>query len=315
MAKREKNDILVANPSIVMLSLVVGQVRGSDFANVRECSSSREVFNSLRRRSYDAIILSDTLIAPDWRRSVRMLRSGRFCSPDIPIILVCIEKSENGMSAIAQNHNVYPVALSQVETIQETITTALAEVPKSKILIIEDDPAIAKLACRALEKDFDVTVCNEGGQGIAAWSANEFDLVLLDLMLPDISGEEILECIINQKPEQMVIIVTAHGNIDRHQRLIEKGAFDFVDKPFDINRLRTICLQMISERVYVEVDRTTMEFQCRLNRVGLRIHAASADLKRGRVAIAAQHLDHACIEQPMNLSDDEWTELIAEFDQ
>lgn len=315
MSKEYKKDVLVANSNFVMLSLVVGHVRRNDFAYVRECNSSREIFEGLRRRSYDAIILCDTLIGPDWRRSVRMLRSGRFCSPDIPIILVCQETSANGVSAIAHNHNVCSVALSEIETIQAMIRTSLAEVPKSKILIIEDDPAIAKLVCKAVENDFDVTVCNEGGQGLSVWNANEFDLVLLDLMLPDISGEEILENIIDQKPEQIVVIITAHGNINRHQRLIEKGAFDFVDKPFDINRLRTLCLQMISERVYVDSDRTTLEFQSKLNRISRRIHAASADLKRGRVAIAAQHLDHACIEQPMDLTDDEWTELIAEFDQ
>ncbi|MCK5748003.1 MAG: response regulator, partial [Oricola sp.] len=212
-------------------------------------------------------------------------------------------------------HNVYAIALSEIDNIQAIVAIALARAPKSQILVIEDDPAIATLTSKALEKDFDVTVCNDGENGLAVWREHEFDLVLLDLMLPDISGERILEHITEHKPEQLVVIITAHGTIDRHQRLIEKGAFDFVYKPFDINRLRSLCLQMMSERACAEADRSATQIRHRLNRVGRRLHAASADLKRGRVAIAARHLDHACIEQPMDLTDDEWTELIAEFDK
>ena len=244
-----------------------------------------------------------------------MLRSGRFCFPDVPIILVCQEASGKGLSVIAQNHNVHTIALSEIDYIHATIRYALAQVPKSRILIIEDDPAIAVLASKALEKDFSITVCNDGEQALAEWGANDFDLVLLDLMLPDISGEQILERIIEQNPEQLVVIITAHGNIDRHQRLIEMGAFDFVDKPFDINRLRLLCLQMMSERLHTEADRGATEIRRKLSRLSQRVHAASADLKRGRVAIASRHLDHACIEQPMDLTDDEWTELISEFDK
>lgn len=313
MTKRLVCDILVAIPSPQMLSLVVDTIQRSGSAHVRGCSSSRDMFDSIRQRSFDLIVLSDMLSDPDPPRLVRMLRSGRFCAPDIPIILVCRHKSGNGAAAIAQSHNVYPIELKDINAIQKTTADALAQIPKSKVLVIEDDPAIGKLVCMALDKNFNVTICNDGERGLATWAQNDFDLVLLDLLLPDMSGEKILECMIEQKPDQLVIIITAHGNSNRHQRLIEKGAFDFVDKPFDINRLRSLCLQIISERAHAEADRSSMQYLTRLNRIGQRVHAASADLKRGRVAIAARHLDHACIEQPMELTDDEWIELVAEF--
>ena len=108
---------------------------------------------------------------------------------------------------------------------------------QEKILIIEDDNDINNLIYEAFSKaDFECTQAFSGTEGYLQLKLNKFSLVILDLMLPGMSGEELLAKI---KPENTtpVIVLSAKGELDSKIDLLEMGAEDYITKPFEIKEL------------------------------------------------------------------------------
>ena len=104
----------------------------------------------------------------------------------------------------------------------------------SKILIVEDEESIADLEKDYLElSGFEVEVANDGQTGLEKALSGDFDLVILDLMLPGISGEELLPQIQNIP----VIVVSAKTGVDDKVGLLLGGAVDYLTKPFDTKEL------------------------------------------------------------------------------
>ena len=104
----------------------------------------------------------------------------------------------------------------------------------SKVLIIEDEVAIADLEKDYLElSDFEVEIENTGDAGLKRAMSEEFDLVILDLMLPGLSGEEILP----RMRGIPVIVVSAKIGIDDKVDMLLSGAVDYITKPFDMKEL------------------------------------------------------------------------------
>ncbi|MDY3005502.1 response regulator transcription factor [Anaerococcus sp. AGMB00486] len=113
-----------------------------------------------------------------------------------------------------------------------------------KILIIEDEAGISKIIKSYLEKeDYEVYQAYDGEEGLKIFQQNEIDLVLLDLMIPKISGEEVIKEIRN-KSEIPVIMVTAKVNEDDIVNGLKLGADDYMTKPFSpkelIQRIKTV---------------------------------------------------------------------------
>ncbi len=109
--------------------------------------------------------------------------------------------------------------------------------PNPKILIIEDANDVADLLRRGLtEEGFDVTVASTGREALAR--ADEYwNLILLDLTLPDVPGEFILDYL-NQKPDHpAVLVLTAIGGLDEKIKLFRKGCDDYLTKPFAFEEL------------------------------------------------------------------------------
>ncbi|MBE9468146.1 MAG: sigma-54-dependent Fis family transcriptional regulator [Bacteroidetes bacterium] len=108
----------------------------------------------------------------------------------------------------------------------------------SKILIIDDEKSIRSSLKEILEYEKHQTVlANDGEEGINLVMQNNFDLILCDIKMPKIDGIEVLEEIIKINPEIPVIMISGHGNIETAVESIKKGAFDFIEKPLDLNRL------------------------------------------------------------------------------
>ena len=107
-----------------------------------------------------------------------------------------------------------------------------------RVLVIEDDDRIARLVRRALEDDgFQVEHSATGNVGLHAALARDFDIVVLDLMLPDMSGGEILQRLVEVRPEQRVLVLSAVPEIGTRVAVLEAGATDFLGKPFAIAEL------------------------------------------------------------------------------
>ena len=107
-----------------------------------------------------------------------------------------------------------------------------------KVLIVEDDPAIREALQEAIAADgHAVVVAPDGGQAVRLFSAGGFDLVLLDLMLPVLSGYDVCRKIREQDRRVAVIMLTAKGEeIDKVLGL-ELGADDYVTKPFGVREI------------------------------------------------------------------------------
>jgi DNA-binding response OmpR family regulator len=106
------------------------------------------------------------------------------------------------------------------------------------VLIVEDEQGIASFVERGLKAEgFTVQVAGDGISGAALACSDEVDLVILDLMLPGLSGEQVLERVRASRPEVPVIILTARDAIEDRVRNLNNGADDYVTKPFSFAEL------------------------------------------------------------------------------
>jgi DNA-binding NtrC family response regulator len=112
------------------------------------------------------------------------------------------------------------------------------EVTTGSVLIIDDEAAIRESLETLLELEgYEVTTAEDGGQGLARLAERTFDLVLLDFALPDRDGLEILADIRDRDSELAVIMITAYGTVENAVRAMQGGAVNFVQKPWDNEKL------------------------------------------------------------------------------
>ena len=107
-----------------------------------------------------------------------------------------------------------------------------------RILLIEDEAKIADFVERGLNAEgYTVTVADDGVKGVAEALSGEFDLILLDVLLPGRNGFEVLDSIRQRKVTTPVIMLTALGETEDKVRGLEGGAIDYVAKPFSFEEL------------------------------------------------------------------------------
>src|SRR5690349_12742269 len=108
----------------------------------------------------------------------------------------------------------------------------------ARVLVVEDDERIGRLVTRALENDGYATErAGTGPDGLAAALASDYELIILDLMLPGMSGDEVLKRLVRQRPEQRVLVLSAVPEIGARVAVLEAGAADFLGKPFAVAEL------------------------------------------------------------------------------
>ena len=111
-----------------------------------------------------------------------------------------------------------------------------------KILIVEDEAAIRRVLKRILEqmdKTYQIDEAGDGVEGIDKIKENDYDLVLCDIKMPKKDGIEVLEESKKIKPETTFVMISGHGDLDTAVNSMRKGAFDYISKPPDLNRLMT----------------------------------------------------------------------------
>jgi two-component system nitrogen regulation response regulator NtrX len=110
----------------------------------------------------------------------------------------------------------------------------------SKILIIEDEAAIRRVLKKIISEESDsyqVEEAEDGLDGIEAIKNNDYDLVLCDIKMPKMDGVEVLEKAKKIKPETPIVMISGHGDLDTAVNTMRLGAFDYISKPPDLNRL------------------------------------------------------------------------------
>lgn len=127
----------------------------------------------------------------------------------------------------------------------------------SKILIIEDDSKIRSILKEILEeKDHDVDEASDGQEGFKKLENGSFDLCLCDIKMPKMDGLEVLEKAKEAGISTNFIVISAHGTIDVAVEAVKKGAFDFLQKPFDLGRLEITLRNALDKSSLVKETKT-----------------------------------------------------------
>ncbi len=107
-----------------------------------------------------------------------------------------------------------------------------------KILVIDDEKAIRNTLKDVLEYEkYKVDLAEDGPSGLALFSEKKYDIVLCDIKMQKMDGLEVLQKIMEISTVTPVVMISGHGNIDTAVEAIKKGAYDFLEKPLDLNRL------------------------------------------------------------------------------
>lgn len=108
----------------------------------------------------------------------------------------------------------------------------------AKILIIDDERSIRNTLKEILEfEKHQITLAENGKQGLEAAQGAVFDLIFSDIKMPEMDGIELLGHLMEKEIEAPIVMISGHGNIETAVECIKKGAFDFIVKPIDLNRL------------------------------------------------------------------------------
>ena len=129
----------------------------------------------------------------------------------------------------------------------------------AKILIIEDEAAIRRVLVKILSEEnsaYQVTQAEDGLEGIEKIRDEDFDLVLCDIKMPKMDGVEVLQAAKKIKPETPMVMISGHGDLDTAVQTMRLGAFDYISKPPDLNRLlNTVRIALNSKELVVENKR------------------------------------------------------------
>ena len=130
---------------------------------------------------------------------------------------------------------------------------ATMEVEPASILVVDDELGIREGCRRVLTREgHEVAVAATGEEGWERIQSGQFDLVLLDVMMPDISGMDLLKRIVAFDPEVVCIIITGYATIELAVQAIKQGAYDFIAKPFDADTLLLAVRQGLERRLLAQ---------------------------------------------------------------
>jgi len=213
---------------------------------ISQAKDGSQAVDILDKTKIGLIITDIPLGNLDGWRLARLVRSGILKTPSTtPIIAVSTIYSERIAEITAREYEInYFCTHENLDLLPGVINKFFSpeyNLTKASLLVIEDYQDNIDLIKRILGKQFDIETANNGESGLAAWQQRHHDLVLLDVMLPKMSGEQVLDKILTIDPDQAVVIMTAHGTAECAGSLILRGAVDFISKPFRAEQLRHIC--------------------------------------------------------------------------
>ena len=124
----------------------------------------------------------------------------------------------------------------------------------AKILIIEDEASIRRVLSKILAEENDQYIVSEaadGEEGLEKIKNDDFDLVICDIKMPKKDGEEVLQEAKKIKPETPFIMISGHGDLETAVNTMRLGAFDYISKPPDLNRLLTTVRNALDNKLLV----------------------------------------------------------------
>ena len=123
----------------------------------------------------------------------------------------------------------------------------------SKILIVDDERAIRRALREILEfEEFEVDEAENGKEGLEKAKNGGYDIIFCDIKMPEMDGMEVLEEVLKADIDSPMIMISGHGNIETAVQAIKKGAFDFIEKPLDLNRILVTIRNARDKTVLIE---------------------------------------------------------------
>ena len=121
---------------------------------------------------------------------------------------------------------------------------------KIRLLVVDDERQFLETICKRLElRNFEVTPVNTGEEAIEAAQKNDFEIALVDLKMPGMSGEQVLEILKKEHKFLEVIILTGHGSIDSAVRSTKLGAYYYLQKPCELEMLLLVLKEAYQKRI------------------------------------------------------------------
>lgn len=119
---------------------------------------------------------------------------------------------------------------------------------KKRILVVDDEQNSREGLTKILMKEgYEVIAAESGETALEEAKKQDFDLVITDLRMPEISGIDVLEKIREEKPDIGVIIVTAYGEVNSYLKAMTLGAFEYLNKPIKLDELRRVISKALNK--------------------------------------------------------------------
>ena len=141
----------------------------------------------------------------------------------------------------------------------------------SKILIIEDEESIRRVLNKVLmqdDKSYSITEAVDGLDGISKINSSKFDLILCDIKMPKKDGIEVLRHILSECPNTPTIMISGHGDLETAVESMRLGAFDYISKPPDLNRLLNSVRSALLNKNYVKKGKSKSRISSDFNIIG-----------------------------------------------
>ncbi len=121
--------------------------------------------------------------------------------------------------------------------------------PHSKILIVDDEPRM----CESLKvllsgESYEIHTCQNGADAMKSLDENVFDLILLDIVIPDMDSRQIMDYIVNRCPDILIILMTGHASVESAVTALRSGAYDYLRKPFEHEELLKTIRNALDQR-------------------------------------------------------------------
>lgn len=208
----------------------------------------------LKTDAYHFIIADYAIEGVDIWQLAKLINSAPLSAHALPLFLVAEACELEIPTPLAREHSFKVVSLNELGA---TVTSAYHDnqsigyergrinPDKHHLLIIEDDDDAAHSAFHALKDSYTIDTVRDGLSGYELWESKRHDLVLLDLMLPVMNGDVVLNKIMAVDEHQPVIIMTGHDRAYNSKELLLNGASEYLCKPFSMATLKTQCQTLL----------------------------------------------------------------------
>ncbi|MBK8815386.1 MAG: response regulator [Methylococcaceae bacterium] len=231
----------------ILAQLAVEGINGDQITVVNTVS---KFIKAIKTDAYNLIICEYSITGADIWQIAKLLSSSPISDHMLPLFLVEETCDLEIPPLLAREHAFFIVSINKLGAAVTSVNENNRNISnehrgltstKHHLLIIEDDEDAVYSAYHALKDSYDIDTAKDGLSGFDLWENKRHDLVLLDLMLPVMKGDEVLNKMMAIDEHQPVIIVTGHDRAFNSQDLLLNGASEYLCKPFSMSTLKMQC--------------------------------------------------------------------------